>query len=136
MQLHQILQDFQGRKENFPMCSCLLIELCLTTTWAVMYCQIDSVAMGSLLGPSLPNIFVGYQENLLFSNRSKPVVYYRYVDDTFFIFNTERECEIFFNAHNSVLSALQFTVEKENNGSLPFLEFLVEQTDQKFSTFV
>ena len=51
-----------------------------------IYRQIDGVAMDSPLGPALANIFVGYYEEKLFSEISKLVVYFRYVDDTFVIF--------------------------------------------------
>ena len=64
----------------------------------VTYRQINGVAMGFPLVPSLVNIFVGSLKKVLFSNLPKPVVYYRYVDGTFVRFNAESEREIFFNA--------------------------------------
>ena len=51
--------------------------------------------MDSPLGPALANIFVGYYEEKLFSEISKPAVYFRYVDDTFVIFRNEKESEEF-----------------------------------------
>ena len=47
----------------------------------IMYRHTDGAAMGSPLGPSLANIFVGYYEALLFKRVNKPRTYYRYVDD-------------------------------------------------------
>ena len=48
--------------------------------------EIDEVAMGNPLGPTLANIFVGFYESKLFDKISKPQIYYRYVDDTFALF--------------------------------------------------
>ena len=47
--------------------------------------------MGSPLGPALANIFVGYQEAKLFNVAKRPLVYFRYVDDTFAGFNNKEE---------------------------------------------
>ena len=46
-------------------------------------------------GAALANIFVGYYEEKLFSEISKPAVYFRYVDDTFVIFQNEKVRGIF-----------------------------------------
>ena len=60
-----------------------------------IYRQIDGVAMGSPLGPALANIFAGYYQEKLFSEISKPAMYFRYVDDTFVISQNEKESEEF-----------------------------------------
>ena len=93
-----------------------------------IYRQIDGVAMGSLLGPALANIFVEYYEKKLFSEISKPAVYFRYIDDTFVIFQNEKESEEFLIRLNGLHSSLQFTFEKEKNNSLPSLDVHVEHT--------
>ena len=58
-----------------------------------MYRQIDGVAMEFPLGPALANIFVGYQETKLFLNVKKSLIYSRYVDDIFAVFENEDGCE-------------------------------------------
>lgn len=88
----------------------------------IMYRQIDGVAMGSPLGPSLANIFVGFHEALLFSRINRPPMYHCYVDDTFFLFNDEGEADSFLTVLNSVHPSLKFTVEKESNCCLSFLD--------------
>ena len=101
-----------------------------------IYRQIDGVAMGSPLGPALANIFVGYYEEKLFSEISKPAVYFRYVDDTFVIFQNEKESEEFLIRLNGLHSSLQFTFEKEKNNSIPFLDVHVEHTKGSYETKV
>ena len=97
-----------------------------------MHRQIDDVAMGLPLGPSLANIFVEYSEALLFKRVNKPLLYYRYVDDTFAVFNDEDECNEFFSHLNSLHPSLRFTFEKECNRTLPFLDVLVEKNGHEF----
>ena len=55
----------------------------------VFYTQLDGVAMGSLLGPSLANAFLCHHETKWFNDcpeKFKPVFYKRYVDDIFVLF--------------------------------------------------
>ena len=101
-----------------------------------MHRQIDGVAMGTPLRPALANIFVGYQEAKLFNIAKRPLAYFRYVDDTFAVFNNEEECNTFFIHLNSLHPSLRFIYEKESNFSLPFLEVLVERHDLEFLTSV
>ena len=82
--------------------------------------------MGSPLGPALANIFVGYYESLLFRRVKKPPMYYRYVDDTFAVFDSENDCNEFFHQLNSLHPTLRFTFEKEVNPSLPFLDVSIQ----------
>ena len=92
--------------------------------------------MGSPLGPALANIFVGYQEAKLFNIAKRPLMYFRYVDDTFAVFNNEENCDTFLTHLNSLHPSLRFTYEKESNHSLPFLDVLVERHDSEFLTSV
>ena len=101
-----------------------------------MYKQIDGVAMDSPLSVALANIFVGYHESKLFESTTKPFLYHRYVDDTFAIFGSEKECTSFLKALNSMHSALKFTFEKEENGKLPFLDVLVEKSNEGLTTSI
>ena len=54
------------------------------------YKQCDAVTTGSPLEPTLANVFMGHFENIWLENcptRIKPLVYRRYVDDTFLLFH-------------------------------------------------
>ena len=101
-----------------------------------MYKQLDGVAMGSPLSPALANIFVGFHESRLFDNTVKPGVYFRFVDDTFAIFGSELDCDHFKGKLNLLHPALKFTVEREQNNSLNFLDVLVEKDGTGFLTNV
>ena len=101
-----------------------------------MYKQLDGMAMSSPLGPALANIFVGCHDSKLFNNTVKPGVYFRYVDDTFLIFGSELECDRFHVNLNQLHPALKFTVEKEQNNSLTFLDVSVEKGGTGFLTSI
>ena len=109
------------------------VEFCLNST---MYKQTDGVAMASSLGPALTNIFVGYyEEKVIFSN-AEPPTYFRYVDDTFAIFDHEAKADEFLTKLNCLHSSLKFIFEKEKGKCLPFLDIYVERTDIGFETSV
>ena len=99
-----------------------------------MYKQIDGAAMGSPLGPALANIFVGYYEEKLFFQTQKPPTYFRYLDDTFAIFDHEAEANEFLAKPNCLHPCLIFTFEKEK--CLPFLDVYVERRDIGFENSV
>ena len=101
-----------------------------------MYKQTDRVVMGSSLGLLLANIFVGYYEEKLFSQTQKPPTYFRYVDDTFAIFDHEAEADEFLTKLNCLYPSLKITFEKEKGRCLPFLDVYVEKTDIGFETSV
>ena len=103
----------------------------------VMYDQIDGVAMGSPLGPVLANLFMGSHESkwLRDEKASEVLFYRRYVDDIFCVFESESQVEDFFAFINAQHRNIRFTCEKEVDGKLPFLDVLLELTnDMKFHT--
>ena len=60
-------------------------------------------------------------------------MYYRYVDDTFCLFDTEDDATQFLELVNSLHPNLNFTVEVGSK-TMPFLDVLVELKDGKFLT--
>ena len=101
-----------------------------------LYLQTDGVSMGSPLGPTFANFYMGYLEEQVFSNpQNKPHIYARYIDDVLVQIANETELinlkSIFEN--NSVL---KFTYELNVNQKLPFLDVLVDSSNSQFITKV
>lgn len=103
-----------------------------------IYEQVDGVAMGSPLGPTLANIFLNHIESSLFNNPSiqQPLLYRRYVDDTFLLFSDSHTASIFFDHCNSMHPNLTFTMETESHDTLSFLDVLVSRVGSNFTTSV
>ena len=103
------------------------------------YKQIDSVAMGSPLGPALAKIFMCNFENKWpkdYPHSLKPVSYRRYVDDTFVFFSSLGEAEKFKKYLSTKHLNTNFSLEKENDGRLSFLDFSTFREKGKFFTNV
>ena len=91
------------------------------------YDQIDGVAMGSPLAPVLANLFMGHHEKRCLENYNSGIEFYlRYVDDTFTLFNTEQDALSFYNYINIQHPNIKFTMEREGNHKLPFLDVLLD----------
>ena len=96
-----------------------------------LYCQHEGLAMGSPLGASLANAFLCHQEKIWLDQCPpdfKPVLYRRYIDDTFIAFKEQSHVQQFFNYINSQHQSIQFTYECEQNGKLPFLDVTISKT--------
>ena len=92
------------------------------------YQQLDGVAMGSPLGPTLANIFLGYHEEKWLADcpsEFKPAYYRRYVDDDFILFPSAECLQLFKEYMNSRHPNMNFTSEEEVDDSLPFLDVFV-----------
>ena len=77
-----------------------------------IYKQIDGVAMGSLLGPTLANLFSCFHEQIWLNecpDEFKLVYYRRYVDDIFVLFRSPDHLEKFKNYLNSKHRNIRFT---------------------------
>ena len=101
-----------------------------------LYIQTEGVAMGSPLGPTFANFYMGNLEQQVFKDgNNKPHIYARYVDDIFVqikdIDELQNLQQIF--QENSVLN---FTYEMNVNSKLPFLDVLVDATESEFRTKV
>jgi hypothetical protein len=79
--------------------------------------------MGSPLSPVIANYFMEYFEEMaLESVTYKPLCWFRYVDDTFFIWpHGPGKLAEFLDHQNGLHENIKFTIETEKDGHLPFL---------------
>ena len=95
--------------------------------------------MGSLLGPTLANIFLCFHEQIWLDNcpvEFKPVIYRRFVDDTFLLFRSKEHIEKFRLYLNCQHPNIKFTSEIEENNSISFLDIKINRDNNRFLTSV
>ena len=137
---HQTLHE---RTQLSPDEICELLQITLDNTFFTfegqLYEQKSGAAMGSPISPIVASIYMETIEDQVFEElkQDKPYFWKRYVDDIFAVIDK--------NAVNTVLDKLnsfhpsvQFTVETENQNSIPFLDVLVKKdpTSQNIQTTV
>ena len=89
----------------------------------ILYKQIDGVAMGSPLGPSLANTFLTHHEqDSLDSSRYRQLYIRRYVDHIFVLFKSSDHLKRFQSYLNSCHVSMSFTIETEQKNKISFLE--------------
>ena len=91
------------------------------------YNQIDGVAMVFPLPPVFANIFMGFQESNWLNeyNLNKPKFYLRYVDDILAAFDNEQDSLNFLNSLNNRHPNIKFTLERQINHSIAFLDVFI-----------
>lgn len=96
--------------------------------------------MGSPLGPTLANFFLGCLEEKIFQNddnNTLPKIYLRYIDDVFACFENENDCTKFLDILNSQHKDIRFTVEKATRANtLSFLDVNVQLLNNGYETCV
>ncbi|CAN7945344.1 unnamed protein product [Ixodes hexagonus] len=102
-------------------CILRLLELILNYNNFVFYnthyLQIQGAAMGSKMSPNYANIFMGkFEESFVWSYTKKPVIYLRYIDDIFIIWNdTEDTLNSFLGYLNGCHRTIKFTCNYSSN---------------------
>ena len=100
------------------------------------------VAMGNPLSVSVSDIFLGLLEQEFLRNcpsAFKPLLYRRYIDDVFLIFDgpTTLLQDFLDYVHECLASTrIRFTSELENCKKLPFLDIVLHRTPSKFELSV
>jgi hypothetical protein len=87
------------------------------------YGQTSGVAIGSPLSPAIGNFYMeDYEKAAIESATLKPRCWFRYVDDTFVIWqHGPDKLKDFLHHLNSIHHYIQFTMETESEGHLTFL---------------
>ena len=87
--------------------------------------------MGSPLGLVLANIFTfHFEEKWVLNNNASPSVWFRYVEDTFNLFDTKNTATQLLHYLNNCHANIKFTVEFVENSTIRFLDILQHQTTQ------
>ena len=100
-----------------------------------LYKQFDGVAMGSPLGPTLANAFLVHFEKKWLQNCPsdfKPHYYRRYADDIFVLFTSPKHLEAFRNFLNGRHANMSFTIERERQSRMFFLDIAIIREDKTF----
>ena len=99
------------------------------------YLQICGTAMGSKMAPSYAIIFMADLESKLLSNSQlKPLHYYRYIDDIFFIWPHGLDnLNAFFTSCNDFHPSIKFT-HSYSDVEIPFLDVMVQVNHDSIAT--
>ena len=99
--------------------------------------QVDGIGMGSPLGCTMANFFLGHLETLIFKDQMSchPKLYVRYIDDVFAVFDDVNACSSFLNILNSQHDNIKFTIKKFTN-TLQFLDVDIKISENTVDTWV
>ena len=114
-----------------------LIKLCIKDCKfefnSKYYAQKFGMAMGNPLSPVLSNLYMEFFESRILCNILPPnVIWYRYVDDIICIWPLEENVNNFLTNLNDLVPSIKFTMESENDSSLPFLDCMIHRVDKTF----
>jgi hypothetical protein len=119
-----------------------LVNLCLDSTYfqfgVHFYEQTSGLAMDSPLSPILADLFMEKIEEIIKKEDKENHIKFwkRYLNDVFAIIKKEGNPEeILFHANN-ISRTVKFTLEKEKDGFLPFLDVKITQQGERLITSV
>ena len=110
-----------------------LLKLCLKSTYfrfeGKFYEQREGAAMGSPVSAVIANLYMEYfEQRALETAPQRPRLWRRYVDDTCCIVK-RGSVDALLDHLNSVRPPIQFTVEQERDGTLPFLDTCIQRKE-------
>ena len=101
------------------------------------YLQVGGTAMGTRVAPSLANIFMAdFEDKFVYSYHKQPLIWLRYIDDIFMIWNHDLQSLNDFLGHlNTCHPTIKFTSEVSQD-SVVFLDttVLIDDTTRKIYT--
>ncbi|XP_046626164.1 uncharacterized protein LOC124307959 [Neodiprion virginianus] len=115
-----------------------LIEFCFETSYftynGVLYRQVEGCSMGNPASPVLANIVMNYVLQQIITVLPFNIAFIKlYVDDTIAAV-PETELNRVLELFNSFEENIQFTMEVEQTGCIPFLDIMVERSNNHLKT--
>ena len=94
--------------------------------------------MKTPLGPAFAHFFMGYHESKQPNSEGNCIVlfYRQYADDIFCLFKSETDAQHFLTFLNGQHYNIKFSIEKQKNNQLPFLDILDDSSSNKLVTSV
>lgn len=116
---------------------CKLLHFCLSNTYFTynsdIYKQTFGTAMGASISVTTANLTMeAIEERALESFQPQPKLFVRYVDDCFCVMD-KQHVRRFLQHLNDTEASINFTVEEESNGFIPFLDTLVKRSPSGLS---
>ena len=106
----------------------MLTKTCFQFNWKFLK-QTDGVAMGGPASSVIAEIYMqAHESTALTTTSNPPKVWERFVDDVFLIIK-KSSLVGFFNHVNGLHDHIKFTIEKETDSRLPFLDTLIKRND-------
>lgn len=133
-------QDLKSRTNIPPEDVLEITEFLLTKTWFKFnnnfLSQTDGVAMGGPTSSVIAEIYMqAHESTALTTAACPPKVWERHVDDVFLIIK-ERSLNDFFEHVNNLHEKITFTIEKEKDACLPFLDTLIKRNHDRSLSIV
>ena len=132
-------------RENLPVPKkdyLALVKLCLKFDPFIFndneYAQHEGLAMGSPLSPVAACLFMEMLESEQFTRiLGEETAWFRYVDDVLIVAPKELDLQEKLSELNQVHERIQFTLEEEENKTLPFLDTVIIRSENgvKFKVF-
>ena len=142
-----IIKDYVNNDDQFTRKTAIpqdkfldLVHLVLTTTWytfnSQFYQQTDGVAMGGPASSTTAEIYMQvYERTAITTALRPPKVSEQFVDDVYSILK-RTHLENFFHHINNLHQNIKFTMKKESNGELAFLDTLLKRNNREISVLV
>ena len=102
-----------------------------------LYQQIDSVAMGCPLVPTMANFLLGHFKPIMLRKQTSnhPKLYVRCMDNNFAVFENDNACMLFLKVLNNQHENISCMIEKSKN-TLQFLDVAVQINDKDVDMLV
>ncbi|UYV66062.1 ACSF2, partial [Cordylochernes scorpioides] len=114
----------------------LRLKINIFTFNSKYYKQTNGSPKGSPLSSPLAEIVMRHIDQTIVSRFPNIIqIWKRYIDDIFCICQTDKINDILTEI-NSLHSELNFTIEKENNHSLPFLDILITKNNSQYTSTI